>query len=104
MLAQAVVHDMDSCRIRHACRSRTMTFLTFIQELRDLLDPTRHLKLREDPKQGFFVEGGKEETVVSLEHALAVVHVGQHYRTVSRLCRAQLLALQEDQLGNPLVD
>ena len=57
------------------------------QELRDLLDPTRHLKLREDPKQGFFVEGGKEETVVSLEHALAVVHSGQHYRTVGRLAQ-----------------
>ena len=57
------------------------------QELRDLLDPTRHLKLREDPKQGFFVEGGKEETVVSLEHALAVVHIGQHYRTVGRLAQ-----------------
>ena len=31
------------------------------------------------------MEGGKEETVVSLEHALAVVHTGQHHRTVVSL-------------------
>ena len=56
-----------------------------LQELRDLLDLERPIKLREDPKHGFFVEGCKEETVVSLEHALAVLAVGHTHRTVRPL-------------------
>jgi len=53
------------------------------QVLNDLLDPLRaNLKLREDPKRGFYVEGIKEETLVSAEHALSVVAIGVAHRKV----------------------
>lgn len=52
--------------------------------MNDLLDPTRaNLKLREDPAKGFFVEGIKEETLVSVEHALSVIAAGDANRKVS---------------------
>lgn len=52
--------------------------------LNDLLDPSRaNLKLREDPKRGFYVEGIKEETLVSAEHALSVIATGVAHRKVS---------------------
>ncbi|DBB05620.1 TPA: hypothetical protein ACH3X1_012239 [Trebouxia sp. C0004] len=52
--------------------------------LNDLLDPLRaNLKLREDPKRGFYVEGIKEETLVSAEHALSVIATGVAHRKVS---------------------
>ena len=51
--------------------------------LNDLLDPSRaNLKLREDPKRGFYVEGIKEETLVSAEHALSVIATGVAHRKV----------------------
>ena len=54
--------------------------------LNDLLDPARaNLKLREDPKRGFYVEGIKEETLVSAEHALSVIATGVAHRKV-RVC------------------
>ena len=64
----------------------------FVQVLNDLLDPsTANLKLREDPRRGFFVEGIKEETLVSAEHALSVIAMGVAHRKVispgqSKLC------------------
>lgn len=52
--------------------------------LNDLLDPARaNLKLREDPSKGFFVENIKEETLVSVEHALSVIAAGDAHRKVS---------------------
>ena len=57
-----------------------------VQVLNDLLDPARaNLKLREDPKRGFYVEGIKEETLVSAEHALSVIATGVAHRKV-RVC------------------
>ena len=51
--------------------------------LNDLLDPARaNLKLREDPAKGFFVENIKEETLVSVEHALSVIAAGNAHRKV----------------------
>ena len=51
--------------------------------LNDLLDPARaNLKLREDPSKGFFVENIKEETLVSVEHALSVIAAGDAHRKV----------------------
>ena len=59
----------------------------------DLLDPRRgNLKLREDPKRGFFIEGIKEETLVSAEHALSIIAAGDAHRKVP-CCFASLLAL-----------
>lgn len=52
--------------------------------LNDLLDPARaNLKLREDPAKGFFVENIKEETLVSVEHALSVIAAGDAHRKVA---------------------
>ena len=57
-----------------------------MQVLNDLLDPSRaNLKLREDPKRGFYVEGIKEETLVSAEHALSVIATGVAHRKVNVL-------------------
>lgn len=51
--------------------------------LNDLLDPSRtNLKLREDPKKGFFVEGIKEESLVSADHALSIIAAGDAHRKV----------------------
>lgn len=51
--------------------------------LNDLLDPARaNLKLREDPAKGFFVENLKEETLVSVDHALSVIAAGDGHRKV----------------------
>jgi len=53
------------------------------QVLNDLLDPARaNLKLREDPAKGFFVENLKEETLVSVDHALSVITAGDAHRKV----------------------
>ena len=53
------------------------------QVLNDLLDPSRaNLKLREDPAKGFFVENLKEETLVSVDHALSVIAAGEAHRKV----------------------
>lgn len=58
-------------------------FVGCLQVLNDLLDPSRaNLKLREDPKRGFYVEGIKEETLVSAEHALSVIATGVAHRKV----------------------
>ena len=55
------------------------------QVLNDLLDPSRaNLKLREDPKRGFYVEGIKEETLVSAEHALSIIAMGVAHRKVNQ--------------------
>lgn len=57
--------------------------LLIAQVLNDLLDPSRaNLKLREDPKRGFYVEGIMEETLVSAEHALSVIATGVAHRKV----------------------
>ncbi|KAK9812513.1 hypothetical protein WJX73_005189 [Symbiochloris irregularis] len=53
------------------------------EDLKDLLDPSRTLKLREDDKKGFFVEGAKEEILLSPKHALAALETGRKHRTVS---------------------
>ena len=54
-----------------------------MQVVNDLLDPRRgNLKLREDPKRGFFIEGIKEETLVSAEHALSIIAAGDAHRKV----------------------
>lgn len=51
--------------------------------LNDLLNPAKtNLKLREDPRRGFYVEGITEETLVSLEHALSVIAAGDAHRKV----------------------
>lgn len=61
------------------------------QVLNDLLDPSStNLKLRESPSKGFFVEGIKEETLVSAEHALSVIAAGDANRKV-RLTQELLL-------------
>ena len=58
-------------------------YMSIVQVLNDLLDPSRaNLKLREDPKRGFYVEGIKEETLVSAEHALSVIATGVAHRKV----------------------
>lgn len=57
---------------------------TLPQVLNDLLNPSKaNLKLREDPRRGFYVEGITEETLVSMEHALSVVQAGDTHRKVS---------------------
>ena len=63
---------------------RAVNILSSIaQVLNDLLDPSRaNLKLREDPKRGFYVEGIKEETLVSAEHAWSVIATGVAHRKV----------------------
>eukprot|EP00887_Chlorella_sp_A99_P008132 scaffold12.g8132.t1 len=54
------------------------------QVLNDLLDPSRtNLKLREDPRKGIYVEGIKEETLLSAEHALQVIAMGNEHRKTS---------------------
>ena len=54
------------------------------QVLNDLLDPSRaNLKLLEDPAKGFFVENLKEETLVSVDHALSVIAAGEAHRKVT---------------------
>ena len=62
--------------------------------LNDLLDPSgANLKLRENPKRGFYVEGIKEETLVSAEHALSIIATGVAHRKVSpRLYAAQQIS------------
>ncbi len=70
------------CLDEQACTKR-LTEFTHAQVLNDLLDPSRaNLKLREDPKRGFYVEGIKEETLVSAEHALSVIATGVAHRKV----------------------
>ena len=62
---------------------RHVQALLHAQVLNDLLDPSRaNLKLREDPKRGFYVEGIKEETLVSAEHALSIIATGVAHRKV----------------------
>lgn len=53
--------------------------------LNDLLDPARtNLKLREDARRGapIQVDGIREETLVSAEHALHVIAMGSEQRKV----------------------
>ncbi len=53
------------------------------QVLNDLLNPAKtNLKLREDPRRGFYVEGITEETLLSCEHALSVIAAGDAHRKV----------------------
>lgn len=40
--------------------------------------------MREDPSKGFFVENIKEETLVSVEHALSVIAAGDAHRKVKK--------------------
>ena len=59
-----------------------------LQVLNDLLDPARtNLKLREDARRGVVsgvnVEGIREETLVSAEHALQVIAQGNEQRKVT---------------------
>jgi hypothetical protein len=55
-----------------------------LQVLNDLLDPSRtNLRLREDPRRGVHVEGIREETLVSAEHALQVIAMGNENRKAS---------------------
>lgn len=57
--------------------------LALVQVLNDLLDPGRaNLRMREDPHKGFFAENIKEETLVSVEHALSVIAAGDAHRKV----------------------
>lgn len=52
--------------------------------LNDLFDPKRtNLRLREDPKRGIYVENLKEETVLSAEHALQLIAMGNEHRKTS---------------------
>ena len=68
------------CLLDMACKSPSQPML---QVVNDLLDPRRgNLKLREDPKRGFFIEGIKEETLVSAEHALSIIAAGDAHRKV----------------------
>ena len=51
--------------------------------LNDLLDPARtNLKLRDEGRRGTMVEGIREETLVSVEHALQVIAAGNEQRKV----------------------
>ena len=55
-----------------------------MQVLNDLLNPSKmNLKLREDPRRGFYVEGITEETLLSADHALSVIAAGDAHRKVS---------------------
>lgn len=50
----------------------------------DLLDPANtNLRLRQDPRRGVYVEGIKEERLMSAEHALLVVATGNEHRKIS---------------------
>ena len=95
-----VLHLPSCC----ACASRTSAPLVarlssmyccpaaawfLVQVLNDLLDPARtNLKLREDARRGVVsgvnVEGIREETLVSAEHALQVIAQGNEQRKVRR--------------------
>ena len=52
--------------------------------LNDLLDGSRtNLKLREDPRKGnVSIDGIREETLVSAEHALHIIAMGNEQRKV----------------------
>ena len=54
--------------------------------LNDLLDPSRsNLKLREDARRGgggIVAEGIREETLLSADHALRVIAMGNEHRKV----------------------
>ena len=64
-------------------RAAACPYFPPVQVVNDLLDPRRgNLKLREDPKRGFFIEGIKEETLVSAEHALSIIAAGDAHRKV----------------------
>ena len=69
--------------------------LTLAQVLNDLLDPGRaNLRMREDPNKGFFAENIKEETLVSVEHALSVIAAGDAHRKVLLTHAKALLRLR----------
>lgn len=52
--------------------------------INDLFDPTRtNLRLREDPKRGVYVENLKQETLLSAEHALQLIAMGNEHRKTS---------------------
>lgn len=79
----SVLYYMYHTLCLDACDHAANCMLLIAQVLNDLLDPSRaNLKLREDPKRGFYVEGIKEETLVSAEHALSVIATGVAHRKV----------------------
>ncbi|CAD7695675.1 unnamed protein product [Ostreobium quekettii] len=52
--------------------------------LNDLLDPTRtNLKIRTNSTRGIHVDGLKEEVVLSVEHALSLIAIGEANRKVA---------------------
>lgn len=76
-------HRLPLCIHAHTPVHIRLMYVSIAQVLNDLLDPSRaNLKLREDPKRGFYVEGIKEETLVSAEHALSVIATGVAHRKV----------------------
>ena len=76
-------NGISSCQSMSKCAQKLWNEFAHAQVLNDLLDPSRaNLKLREDPKRGFYVEGIKEETLVSAEHALSVIATGIAHRKV----------------------
>jgi hypothetical protein len=61
---------------------QVILFLSFYQVINDLLDPTgQNLRIRED-SQGTYVEGIKEEVVLSPGHALSFIAAGEEHRHV----------------------
>jgi centromeric protein E len=51
--------------------------------INDLLDPLgQNLRVREDGQQGTYVEGIKEEVVLSPAHALSLIAAGEEHRHV----------------------
>lgn len=53
----------------------------YLERIRDLLDPSRYnLSVREDPKDGIYVEGMHEKYVASAEQVMEIVHNGSANR------------------------
>jgi centromeric protein E len=53
------------------------------EELSDLLDMTKEIKIRQDPQKGVYIEGATEEVVTSPEQVQALMKLGQERRHVS---------------------
>jgi centromeric protein E len=59
------------------------TDFVYHQVINDLLDPLgQNLRVREDGQQGTYVEGIKEEVVLSPAHALSLIAAGEEHRHV----------------------
>jgi hypothetical protein len=63
------------------------TDFVYHQVINDLLDPLgQNLRVREDGQQGTYVEGIKEEVVLSPAHALSLIAAGEGTSTLLQTC------------------